>query len=83
LPLEVSKALVKGQVLRQLDEANQVAALTAAVAVEEILAGIDIKGRPSFRVQGTEPHELRALTRQPASPILLSQVIEQRESVFE
>jgi hypothetical protein len=34
-------------------------------------------------VQGTESHELGALTRWPASPILLSQVIEQRESVFE
>jgi hypothetical protein len=83
LPLEVSEALVKGQVLRQLDEANQVAALTAAVAVEEILAGIDIEGRPSLGVQGTESHELGALTRWPASPILLSQVIEQREPVFE
>ena len=74
---------MKGQVLRQLDEANQIAALTATMAVKEILAGIDIEGRPSFRVQGTESHELGALTRQPAGPILLSQVIEQRKSLFE
>jgi hypothetical protein len=53
------------------------------VAVEEILAGIDIKGRPSFVVQGTESHELGTLTCWSARPILLSQVIEQRESLFE
>ena len=53
------------------------------MAVEEILAGVDIEGRPSLRVQGTESHELGTLTRGPASPILLSQVIEQRKSLFE
>ena len=53
------------------------------MAVEEILAGIDIEGRPSLGVQGTESHELGALTRWPAGPILLSQVIEQRKSLFE
>jgi hypothetical protein len=53
------------------------------MAVKEILAGIDIKGRPSLGVQGTESHELGALTRALADPILLSQVIEQRESLFE
>jgi hypothetical protein len=53
------------------------------VAVEEILVGIDIEGRPSFVVPGTEPHELGPLTRWPASPILLSQEIEQRKSSFE
>jgi hypothetical protein len=57
--------------------------LAAAVAVEEILAGIDIEGRPSLEVQGTESHELGALTRGPADPILLPQVIEQRKSLFE
>ena len=34
----------------QLDKANQIAALAAAVAVEEILSGIDIERRPAFRV---------------------------------
>ncbi len=53
------------------------------MAVKEILAGVDIEGRPSLRVQGTESHELGALTRWPAGPILLSQVIEQRKSLFE
>jgi len=53
------------------------------MAVEEILAGIDIKGRPSLVVQGTESHELGALTCWSAGPILLSQVIEQRKSLFE
>src|SRR5271157_2992971 len=53
------------------------------MAVKEVLASVDIEGRPSLRVQGTESHELGAPTRWPASPILLSQVIEQRESLFE
>ena len=53
------------------------------MAVKEILAGIDIERRPSFRVQGTESHELGALTRGPTDPILLSQVIEQWKSLFE
>ncbi len=83
LLFEVGEALAEGEVLGQLDKANQIAALTATMAVKEILAGVDIEGRPSLRVQRTESHELGALTRRPAGPILLSQVIEQRESLFE
>ncbi len=71
LLLKIGKALAKRQVLRQLDEANQIAALAAAVAVEEILAGVDIEGRPGFGVQRTESHELGPVTRRPGDPILL------------
>ena len=53
------------------------------MAVKEILAGVDIEGRPSLAVQRTESHELGALTCWPAGPILLSQVIEQRKPLFE
>lgn len=53
------------------------------MAVEEILASIDIKGRPSLLVQGAESHELVSLTGGPTDPILLPQVIEQRKSLFE
>jgi hypothetical protein len=53
------------------------------MAVKEILAGVDIEGRPSLRVQRTESHELGALTCWPAGPILLSQVIEQGKLFFE
>ena len=72
LPLEIGEALVKGQVLRQLDEANQIAALAAAVAVEEIFSGVDIERRPGFPVQGTESHDLAAATHRAGGPILAS-----------
>ena len=67
----------------QLDEANQIAALTAALTVKEVLAGVDIEGRPGLGMQRAESHELGAVTGRPASPILLLQVIEQRKSLFE
>ncbi len=50
---QVGEALAEGQMARQLDKANQIAALSAAVAVEEILASVDIERRPGFGVQRT------------------------------
>jgi hypothetical protein len=50
LLLEISQALRKGEMQGQLDKANQIAALSTAVAVEEIFPGIDIERRPAFRV---------------------------------
>ena len=67
----------------QLDKTNQIAALSTAVAVEEIFPGIDVERRPAFRVQRTESDELGALTGGPAAPILLPQIIEQRKTLFE
>ena len=75
--------MTERQIEEELDKANQIAALAAAVAVKQILICIDIKGRPSLWVQGTESHELEPLTRWPTDPILLSQEIEQRKSSFE
>jgi hypothetical protein len=72
LLFEVGEALAEGEVLGQLHKANQIAALTATMAVKEILAGIDIKGRPSLQVQGTESHELVASTHWAGDPILAS-----------
>ena len=68
---------------RQLDKANQIATLAATVAVEEIFAGVDIERRPRFRVQGTESDELGAATGGPGDPILLSQIVEQRQTLFQ
>jgi len=51
---------------------NQIAALAAAVAVEEILAGVDTEGRPALWMQRTESNKLGALTRRSGDPILLS-----------
>lgn len=42
--LQVGEALVEGQPTRQLDKTQQIAALTATVAVEEIFASVDIEG---------------------------------------
>ncbi len=55
----------------QLDKANQIAALTAAVAVEEIFASVDIERRVGIRVQRTESDELGAVAGGPGNPILL------------
>lgn len=55
----------------QLDKANQIAALTAAVAVEEIFASVDIERRVGIRVQRTESDELGAVAGGPGHPILL------------
>ena len=42
--LEVSEALAERQLARQLDKTQQIAALTATVAIEEIFASVDIEG---------------------------------------
>ena len=81
--LEVSEALAEGQLAGQLDKAQEIAALAATVAVEEIFAGVDIERRAGFRVQGTESDELRAVTGRPGDPVLLPQIIEQWKALFE
>ena len=47
----------------QLDKANQIAALAAAVAVENILACVHIERGPGLLVQRTESDELGAARR--------------------
>jgi hypothetical protein len=59
----------------QLDKAKEIAALAAAVTVKEIFAGVDIEGRPGFRVQRTESDELGAVTGRLGGPILPPQII--------
>lgn len=81
--LEVSEALAEGQLAGQLDKAQKIAALIAAVTVEEIFAGVDIERGAGFRVQGTKSDELGAMTSRPEDPVLLLQIIEQRKTLFE
>ena len=84
LLLKIGKALAEGEMTGQLDKANQIATLAAAVAVEEIFVDVDIERRPSFRVQRTESYELGgAGTCRAGRPVLLPQVIEQRSALFE
>jgi len=83
LLLEVSEALAEGQMAGQLDKAQEIAALAATVTVEEIFAGVDIERGLGFLVQRTEADELGAVTGRPAGPILLPQIVEQRQALFE
>src|SRR5215831_10372874 len=80
---EVSEAFAKRQMVGQLNKAQKIAALTTAVTVEEIFAGVDIERGSGFRVQQTESHELGAVTGRPTGPILLLQIVEQRQAQFE
>ena len=48
--LKVGQTLPEGELLRQLHKTNQVAPLTTAVTAEQVLAGIDVKGRARFPV---------------------------------
>src|SRR5262249_12770075 len=49
----------------------------------EVLAGVDVKGRAGFRVQRAKSDELGVVTSRPGGPILPSQIIEQRQSLFD
>src|SRR5437867_6929496 len=83
LLLEVSEALAEGQMAGQLDKAQEIAALAATVTVEEIFAGVYIERGPGFRVQRTKSDELAAVTGRSTGPILLPQIVEQRQALFE
>jgi hypothetical protein len=72
LLLEVSETLAEGKMTGQLDKANEIAALSATVAVKEIFAGVDIERRSGFWMQGTESDELVAVSGGPGGPMLLS-----------
>ena len=76
LLLQVGEALAEGQMAGQLDKANQIAALAAAVAVEEIFASVDIERRPGFGVQRTEPDKLGTAAGRLTSPVPLPQIIQ-------
>ncbi|HEY6369607.1 MAG TPA: hypothetical protein VIX37_03445 [Candidatus Sulfotelmatobacter sp.] len=67
----------------QLDKAKEIAALSATVTVKEIFAGVDIERRAGFWMQGTESDELVAVSGGPGGPMLLSQKIEQRKTLFQ
>ena len=51
---QVRDAVPERQVEVDLDEANQIAAVTTAMAVEEILLGVDVKRGLGFRVEQTQ-----------------------------
>ena len=49
----MSDRLVERKIPGKLDKTKEVTAPAAAVAVEDILSGIDVEGGVSFRMQGT------------------------------
>src|SRR6185369_41223 len=75
---QISEALAEGQVLRKFDKPNQITAALAAVAVEQILAGIDIERRPAFRMQRAESHKLLSHPDVARRPVTALQVLQQR-----
>ena len=77
LLLQVGEALAEGQMAGQLDKANQIAALAAAVAVEDIFARVHVERGPGLLVQRTESDKLgaAAVLRKPFTIEELIQVV--------
>src|ERR1019366_5461928 len=73
LRVQTGKTLAERQTARQLHKANQIAAPAAAVAVENILARVDIERRPGLFVQWTESDDLGSARRM-TSPVMLLRV---------
>src|SRR5512146_3002415 len=77
---EMSDGFEKGEMLRQLDEAKQVAALAAAVTVEDVFSRIDVERGMRFPMQGTQADVFGMSADRPRPPVLPPQVIQQREA---
>jgi hypothetical protein len=67
--------LAKGKTERKLQEADKVSPATAAVAIEQILDGIDIEGRLRLLVKRAESDELLGMTGTASAPLPASQVV--------
>src|SRR5690348_15883500 len=80
LGLQIGNALAKRQTLPQLDEPDQVAAAAATMAVEQVLAAVDIERGLALRVQGTQAQELGATPHAACLPVTAQQVIQQRQT---
>ena len=81
--LQMGYTLSEGQMLEEFDEADQVAAPPAAVAVEQVLASIHVERRAFVPMQGTQPHELRLNAGALSAPVVQLQVLQQRKMFFE
>ena len=80
--IQAGEALRERHAAGKLEEAKQIAALAASVAVEDILVRVDIERGPGFLMQRTEANILPATCR-PTDPAVLLQIIEQRYPSFE
>src|SRR5262249_58541476 len=80
---EVGNTLAKGEVPRQFDKTDQVSAAPATVAVEQVFLRVDVERGLGFLMQGTQSHELGAGAGLMPSPMVLLQVLQQRNALFE
>ena len=75
--------LAERQVEEKLDKTDQVAASATPVAIEQVLAGIDVEGRTAFLVQGHSPTNSCVAGTDEAVQLWLLQVLQQRNALFE
>jgi hypothetical protein len=80
---QVFYTLAEGKAQRKLNPADQVSTAPAAMAIEQILAGIDIEGRFGFLMQRAESDELVLLTSPAGAPLPSPQVVQQGQLLFE
>jgi hypothetical protein len=82
-PFQVFYTFAEGKAQRKLNPADEISAAPTAMAIEQILAGVDIKGRFRFAVERAESNELLLLTSTAGAPLPSPQVVQQRELLFE
>lgn len=82
-PLQMTNTFTERETQRKLQEANEVTAAPAAVAIEEIFAGIDVERGSGFTVQGTPSDELLPSAGRASPPVEPPQVIQKRKLLFE
>ena len=62
---------------------GRIAAAPTSMVVEQVFASIDVKGRTSFAMQGTQPHELLPGPGAATALVLPLQVLQQRKALVE
>src|SRR6266852_8982383 len=67
----------------EFDEANEIAATSAAIAVEEVLGRVHQKAGLLFRVQRAQSHEPPAGDAPDGFPVLRLQIVQQGNLLFE
>ena len=79
--LQVRHGLAKRQIQKELHQADQVAAPAAAMAVEQILGGMDVERGSSLLVKGTQPDPLLAEAGTIRLPVVALQITPAAECV--
>jgi len=69
-------ALAERKMQSQLDQADQVASAPAAMAIEQILARVDVERGSCFPMERTRPHQLVPRAGTSTAPVALLEVIQ-------